>query len=129
MPETKKPYTYADREYNRRARLLNAFKDLFMRAKAYGYSSGKLLEERGKIYQSPDWGRSPAQTHEYLSGYFDCWWDSLYSRGDLVFLQMIDSKWLNPEQVNEFFRSSTRRSYSEITHSGHFWGGDSTKPF
>lgn len=105
--------------YNHRRRLKLAIRDIFSSARIYSAKPSQLfgMMER-RVYSDGGYKRVPAWVRSELKGYYDAYWESMYTH-DLEWMLCQDGKLITRDEVID---------WSKLTPGCHVWK-HSRKPF
>lgn len=111
----------------------NALRDLFSRAKSFGFTHNQMLNQRGGIYAKLRVNDCPAWVNSYLQGV----WDTLQAQAyqhDLVYGGYVDGLFYSTHSDREDYYQKhgiEPRDYADngrVKSRGHYWK-DNLNPF
>lgn len=108
--------------YNRHRRLLQRIKDVFSGVRIFRSTSDELNARLAvAVYDTDDYKREPIADKEYLRGYKDCLWETLWQT-ELIFGYIVDGEILTTDE--QFQKIGYSNLEKRCSHLGHFWKKD-----
>lgn len=112
---------HAQTEMNRQDRIMNRVKDIYMRARHFGWTQRSQLDALTKeVYQQPDWKRATIATRSYVRGFMDAL--SEYQHGQQEHRYYINGKWMTHDEINKLIKETDGSwGIAADAPGGFFW--------